>query len=101
MSKVGITTLDGYRGSRLFEAVGVSADLVDYYLPGIQSRIGGIDLDDLYADIVHRAQLGSAPHREAEVAGYRKEVWQELQEGARGNAGAYQRFVELVRSTPP
>src|SRR5205085_2487067 len=47
MSKMGITTLDGYRGSRLFEAVGVAASLVDYYLPGIQSRIGGIDLDDI------------------------------------------------------
>jgi glutamate synthase domain-containing protein 2/glutamate synthase domain-containing protein 1 len=101
MSKMGITTLDGYRGSRLFEAVGVSAELVDHYLPGIPSRIGGIDLEDLYADLRHRRALGAAPHREAEVAGYRKEVWQELQEAARGNEGAYQRFVELVRSTPP
>ena len=54
--------------------------------------------DDLYEDVAHRANLGGAPHREAEVAGYRKEVWQELQETARGNAGAYQRFSKLVRN---
>ncbi len=101
MSKMGITTLDGYRGSRLFEAVGVSPSLVDFYLPGIQSRIGGVDLDDLYDDLVHRASLGGSPHRETEVNVYRKEVWQELQETARGNDGAYERFLRLVRETPP
>jgi glutamate synthase (ferredoxin) len=101
MSKMGITTLDGYRGSRLFEAVGVSPALVDYYLPGIQSRIGGVDLDDLYDDLLHRAALGGSPHRELEVNVYRKEVWQELQETARGNPGAYERFTRLVRETPP
>ncbi len=101
MSKMGITTLDGYRGSRLFEAVGLAPSVVDYYLPGIQSRIGGIDLDDLYDDLVHRAGLGGSPHRETEVNVYRKEVWQELQETARGNEGAYERFLRLVRETPP
>ena len=101
MSKMGITTLDGYRGSRLFEAVGLSPSLVDFYLPGIQSRIGGIDLDDLYDDLVHRANLGGSPHRETEVNVYRKEVWQELQETARGNDGAYERFLRLINDTPP
>jgi glutamate synthase domain-containing protein 2/glutamate synthase domain-containing protein 1/glutamate synthase domain-containing protein 3 len=101
MSKMGITTLDGYRGSRLFEAVGVAPTLVDFYLPGIASRIGGVDLDDLYDDLVHRAGLGGSPHREVEINVYRKEVWQELQETARGNAGAYERFLRLVGETPP
>jgi glutamate synthase domain-containing protein 2/glutamate synthase domain-containing protein 1/glutamate synthase domain-containing protein 3 len=101
MSKMGITTLDGYRGSRLFEAVGVSPALVDFYLPGTASRIGGIDLDDLYEDLVHRASMGGSPHRETEVNVYRKEVWQELQETARGNDGAYERFLRLIRETPP
>ena len=101
MSKMGITTFDGYRGSRLFEAVGVSPALTDYYFPGVQSHIGGIDLDDLYDDLVFRAALGSAPHRETEIGIYRKEVWQALQETARGNEGAYHRFLGLVRETPP
>jgi len=101
MSKMGIVTLDGYRGSRLFEAVGVSPTLVDHYLPGIQSRIGGVDLDDLYDDLVYRSNLGGSPHRESEVNVYRKEVWQELQETARGNDGAFERFLRLVRDTPP
>jgi glutamate synthase domain-containing protein 2/glutamate synthase domain-containing protein 1/glutamate synthase domain-containing protein 3 len=101
MSKMGITTLDGYRGSRLFEAVGVSPSLVDFYLPGVTSRIGGVDLDDLYEDIVYRSNQGGSPHRETEVNVYRKEVWQELQETARGNEGAWQRFSKLIADTPP
>jgi len=101
MSKMGITTLDGYRGSRLFEAVGVSPSLVDHYLPGVTSRIGGIDLDDLYEDLQARFAQGGSPHRETEVNVYRKEVWQELQETARGNEGAYERFLRLIRETPP
>jgi glutamate synthase domain-containing protein 2/glutamate synthase domain-containing protein 1/glutamate synthase domain-containing protein 3 len=101
MSKMGITTLDGYRGSRLFEAVGVSAALVEHYLPGVVSRIGGIDLDDIYQDLVHRSEMGGSPHRETEVNVYRKEVWQELQETARGNEGAFERFLRLIRDTPP
>jgi glutamate synthase domain-containing protein 1 len=101
MSKMGITTLDGYRGSRLFEAVGVSPSLVDFYLPGITSRIGGVDLDDLYEDLLHRSSLGGSPHRETEVNVYRKEVWQELQETARGNEGAYEKFLQLIDATPP
>ncbi len=67
----------------------------------MQSHIGGIDLDDLYDDLVHRAQQGGSPHSETEVNVYRKEVWQELQETARGNDGAYARFTRLVAETPP
>jgi glutamate synthase (ferredoxin) len=101
MSKMGITTLDGYRGSRLFEAVGVSPSLIDFYLPGVTSRIGGVDLDDLYEDILYRSNMGGSPHRESEINVYRKEVWQELQETARGNEGAWDKFLGLIDNTPP
>src|SRR5215831_517873 len=67
MSKMGICSIDGYRGSGLFEAVGIAAAVVDYYLPGIQARIGGIDLDDIYADIRWRFERGAAPQREPDV----------------------------------
>ncbi|MFC7374377.1 MULTISPECIES: glutamate synthase large subunit [unclassified Brachybacterium] len=45
MSKMGIATVASYRGAQIFEAVGLSQDLVDTYFPGTISRIGGIDLD--------------------------------------------------------
>jgi glutamate synthase domain-containing protein 2/glutamate synthase domain-containing protein 1/glutamate synthase domain-containing protein 3 len=101
MSKMGICSIDGYRGSGLFEAVGIAPEVVDYYLPGITSRIGGVDLDDLSVDIRWRWERGSAPQREPDVNVYRKEVWHELQLTARGNEGAYQRFLAIIDETPP
>jgi glutamate synthase domain-containing protein 2/glutamate synthase domain-containing protein 1/glutamate synthase domain-containing protein 3 len=101
MSKMGICSIDGYRGSGLFEAVGLAPQVIDYYLPGVQSRIGGVDLDDLWDDMVWRAERGGAPQREPDVNVYRKEVWSELQMTARGNEGAYGRFLTLLAETPP
>jgi glutamate synthase domain-containing protein 1 len=89
MSKMGICTVDGYRGSGLYEVVGLSAAVVDYYLPGIQSRIGGLELADIYEDIRHRAGIGTRPVTDLDPNVYRKEVWQALQETARGNEGAW------------
>jgi glutamate synthase domain-containing protein 2/glutamate synthase domain-containing protein 1/glutamate synthase domain-containing protein 3 len=45
MSKMGISTLQSYRGAQIFEAIGLSPDLVDQYFTGTASRISGIDLD--------------------------------------------------------
>jgi glutamate synthase domain-containing protein 2/glutamate synthase domain-containing protein 1/glutamate synthase domain-containing protein 3 len=44
MSKMGISTLRGYRGAQIFEAVGLGADLMEKYFPGIPSRVGGLTL---------------------------------------------------------
>ncbi|MBM4361511.1 MAG: glutamate synthase large subunit, partial [Deltaproteobacteria bacterium] len=45
MSKMGISTLQSYRGAQMFEAIGLSPELVDRYFTGTASRIAGIDLD--------------------------------------------------------
>ena len=45
MSKMGISTVQSYRGSQLFEAVGLSRALIDEYFPETVSRIGGMGLD--------------------------------------------------------
>ena len=102
MSKMGICSADGYRGSRLFEAVGLAPSVVDHYLPGIASRIGGLELEDLYEDLRARRALGHTPQRESEISVYRKAVWSELQTTARGHdAESYPRFLKLIESTPP
>ncbi|WP_028520277.1 glutamate synthase large subunit [Ruminococcus flavefaciens] len=46
-SKMGISTIQSYQGSKLFEAVGVSKELIDKYFSGTVSRIGGIGLADI------------------------------------------------------
>ncbi len=48
-SKMGISTIQSYQGSRIFEALGISQSVIDRYFTGTVSRIGGIDL----ADIAH------------------------------------------------
>ncbi len=45
MSKMGISTVQSYRGSQLFEAVGLNRSFIDEYFPETVSRIGGIWLD--------------------------------------------------------
>ena len=42
MSKMGISTIDGYRGAQIFEALGLNSELVDRYFTWTASRIGGV-----------------------------------------------------------
>ena len=84
----------------MFEAVGISPDLVEFYLPGILSRVGGIDLEDIAEDLNARTQERSI-RRPEDQGIYRKEIWQRLQEAARGNPDAWGRFVRLVEDNPP
>ena len=46
-SKMGISTLQSYRGAQIFEAVGLSDDMIQRYFTGTPSRIGGIGLDEI------------------------------------------------------
>ena len=54
MSKMGISTISSYRGSGLYEAVGLSKSLVEEFFPGTENRLGGIDLPEIEADIIAR-----------------------------------------------
>ena len=47
MSKMGISTVQSYRGAQIFEAVGISKDVIDRYFTGTASQIGGIDLETI------------------------------------------------------
>ncbi len=50
MSKMGISTIGSYRGSQLFEAVGLSREVVDLCFKGTTARIEGTTFEDLQAD---------------------------------------------------
>ena len=54
MSKMGISTVQSYRGAQIFEAVGLAQDLIDRYFTGTASRIGGIDLDTIAEETMMR-----------------------------------------------
>ena len=54
-SKMGISTIQSYQGSKIFEAVGISQEVIEKYFAGTVSRIGGITLADIAqnADELH------------------------------------------------
>lgn len=54
MSKMGISTIASYRGAQVFEAIGLSQPLVDRYFTGTTSRLGGIGLDVVAAEVAAR-----------------------------------------------
>jgi glutamate synthase (NADPH/NADH) large chain len=75
MSKMGISTLASYTGAQLFQAVGISQRVLDEYFTGLHCPTGGIDLDDIAAEVAARHELAYLDrpdewaHRELEVGG--------------------------------
>ena len=75
MSKMGVSTIMSYRGAQLFEAVGLSKDIVDKYFTGTVSQVGGIGLDELAEEVAirHRVaypnQWTATPHMNLETGG--------------------------------
>ncbi|SMO61362.1 glutamate synthase (NADPH/NADH) large chain [Saccharicrinis carchari] len=47
MSKMGISTLRSYHGAQIFEAIGISQDIIEKYFTGVSSKIGGVGFDEL------------------------------------------------------
>ena len=50
-SKMGISTIQSYQGSKIFEAIGIDASVIDKYFTNTVSRIGGITLEDIAKDM--------------------------------------------------
>ena len=57
LSKMGISTIASYRGALLFEAVGLSDEVIDLCFPGLTSRIQGATFSDLQSDQLDLSQL--------------------------------------------
>lgn len=75
MSKMGISTVASYRGAQVFEALGLSQDLVDEYFTGTISQLGGIGLDVIAAETAARHDSAYPtdgvilPHRKLKIGG--------------------------------
>jgi len=57
MSKMGISTLQSYHGAQIFEALGISKEVVDEYFTGTVSRIAGLTLDDIAREALAKHKL--------------------------------------------
>ncbi|OJV58245.1 MAG: glutamate synthase subunit alpha [Cellulomonas sp. 73-145] len=75
MSKMGISTMASYRGAQVFEAIGLSHALVERYFTGTTSRLDGVGLDVIAAEVAARhadaypASGNRQPHQSLAVGG--------------------------------
>jgi glutamate synthase domain-containing protein 2/glutamate synthase domain-containing protein 1/glutamate synthase domain-containing protein 3 len=69
-SKMGISTLQSYRGAQVFEAIGLNRELVDTYFAGTTSRLQGVGLDVLAreAQMKHEHAFGPVTECDTELA---------------------------------
>ena len=58
MSKMGISALQSYCGAQVFEAVGLSTELVEAHFTGTPSRVGGVSYQGLHAEVMQRHARG-------------------------------------------
>ena len=66
-SKMGISTLQSYRGAQIFEAIGLNQEIVDVYFTGTPSRIQGVGLDVLAREAADKHAFAFRPILETET----------------------------------
>ncbi|MDD5155365.1 MAG: glutamate synthase central domain-containing protein, partial [Candidatus Omnitrophica bacterium] len=113
LSKMGISTLQSYRGAQIFEALGIHQGVIDKYFTGTVSRIGGIDLAVIARETIlrHNEAFGedglAAPFlatggiyqwkRDGEFHLWNPETIAALQDAARNNdEKKYREFSSLI-----
>ncbi len=63
MSKMGISTVQSYRGAQMFEALGLGEAIVERFFTATPSRIGGVGLDEVARDVLARHRAAFDPTR--------------------------------------
>jgi glutamate synthase (NADPH/NADH) large chain len=115
MGKMGISTLQSYKGAQIFEALGLSDEVIDKCFAGTSSRIKGIGFDIIAEELIRRHEQGFPSREESDRLpvlpnpgivhwrfGGEKHNWNpftiaEIQQAARaGDKAAYERFSKLV-----
>lgn len=113
LSKMGISTVSSYRGAQLFEAIGLSADVVELCFRGVTSRIQGARFTDIEAEqklLAKEAWNLRKPIQQGgllkfvhggEYHAYNPDVVRLLQEAVKnGDYEAFRKYSELVDSRP-
>lgn len=58
MAKMGMSTIQSYRGAQIFEAVGIAQEVIDAHFTGTKSQLGGIDLPTMRLEAMKRFEEG-------------------------------------------
>ncbi|MCA8995380.1 MAG: glutamate synthase large subunit [Planctomycetaceae bacterium] len=118
MGKMGISTLQSYKGAQIFEALGLSPEVIEKCFKGTASRIRGVDFEILAEEHLRRHEFGYPSREESEqlpvlpnmgLVHWRhsgeKHGWNpftiaEIQQAARaGDRAAYDRFAKIVNES--
>ena len=114
ISKMGISSISSYRGSQLFEIVGLGKDIVDLCFTNTVSRIGGKNFSDLDAENKKLTEYAKSNLSDISVGGllkyvhggeyhtYNPEIVKKLQEAvSSGSSEIYNEYADLVDHRPP
>ena len=114
ISKMGISTISSYRGSQLFEIVGLGEDIVDLCFTNTTSRVKGRNFKDLDKEIRALDDYARSNLSDMNVGGllkyihggeyhaYNPEIVKKLQEAVNsGLPKTYKEYSQLVDSRPP
>ena len=61
MSKMGVSTIASYTGAQIFEAIGLSKEIVDEYFVGVTSRLGGVNIETIAQETIKRHHISYPP----------------------------------------
>src|SRR3546814_15092422 len=101
MSKMGISTVGSYTGAQVFEAFGLSQDVIDEYFTGTTSRISGVGLDVIAEEVATRHRFAHLPrpedaaHRDLRVGG--ESQWRRGAEHHLFNPGTQAKLTPAAR----
>jgi glutamate synthase (NADPH) large chain len=99
-SKMGISTVQSYRGAQIFEAIGLSREVVDQYFTWTGSRVGGIGLDVIARESANRHKLAykADPNLDGELEVGGQYQWRRRGEFHMYNPNTIARLQHAVRS---
>jgi glutamate synthase (NADPH/NADH) large chain len=114
ISKMGISSISSYRGSQLFEIVGLNKEIVDLCFTNSITRIGGKSLNNLDQELRELNEYARSNLSEISVGGllkyvhggeyhtYNPEIVKKLQEAvSSGSEDVYKEYSSLVDNRPP
>ena len=68
MAKIGISTLQSYKGAQIFEAVGLADEIIDKAFPGTASRVQGVNFEALSKEAKRRHDMGYPKEKNGKVS---------------------------------
>ena len=109
MSKIGISTIESYKGAQTFEVIGLNSEIIEEYFEGTVNRIEGVGIKEIELQVLKRHKIGFGGNADLERQGefefrttgihhqWNPKTVFKLQQAARNNEyGKYKEFAKLI-----